>query len=56
MPGRVRNPAVHAGAVGHHRGGRGRRRTGMADVAYAALTIGVFALLALLLRGLEKLR
>jgi hypothetical protein len=27
----------------------------MADVAYAALTIGIFALLALMLRGLEKL-
>jgi hypothetical protein len=28
----------------------------MADVAYIALTIGIFALLALMLRGLEKLR
>jgi len=28
----------------------------MADVAYVALTIGIFALLALMLRGLEKLQ
>jgi hypothetical protein len=28
----------------------------MADVAYAALTVGIFLLLALMLRGLEKLR
>jgi hypothetical protein len=30
--------------------------TRMADVAYAALTVGIFGLLALLLRGLEKSR
>jgi hypothetical protein len=30
--------------------------TQMADVAYVALTIGIFALLALMLRGLEKLQ
>jgi len=30
--------------------------TQMADVAYAALTIGIFLLLALMLRGLEKLQ
>jgi hypothetical protein len=28
----------------------------MADVAYAVLTIGIFVLLALMVRGLEKLR
>jgi len=28
----------------------------MADVAYVVLTIGIFGLLALMLRGLEKLR
>ena len=35
-----------------------RRKKGrsMADVAYVALLIGVFALLALMLRGLEKLQ
>jgi hypothetical protein len=32
-----------------------RRATAMADVAYLALTLGVFLLLALLLRGLEKI-
>ena len=29
--------------------------TRMADVAYVALTVGIFALLALMVRGLEKL-
>jgi len=33
-----------------------RRASLMADVAYAALTIGIFGLLALMLRGLEKLQ
>jgi hypothetical protein len=33
-----------------------RRAPHMADVAYVALTIGIFALLALMLRGLEKLQ
>jgi hypothetical protein len=28
----------------------------MADVAYVALTVGIFGLLALMLRGLEKLQ
>lgn len=30
--------------------------TRMADVAYVALTVGIFGLLALMLRGLEKLQ
>lgn len=50
------DPEAHAGAVGRHRGGRRRKASGMADVAYVALTIGIFGLLALMLRGLEKLR
>jgi hypothetical protein len=33
-----------------------RRAARMADVAYVALTVAIFALLALMLRGLEKLR
>jgi hypothetical protein len=43
---------------GRRRGGRDeeRRASLMADVAYAALTIGIFGLLALMLRGLEKLQ
>jgi hypothetical protein len=38
-------------------GTTGSREKGpaMADVAYAVLTIGIFALLALMVRGLEKL-
>lgn len=32
------------------------RTTRMADVAYVALTVGIFGLLALMLRGLEKLQ
>jgi hypothetical protein len=32
------------------------RATQMADVAYAALTVGMFVLLALMVRGLEKLQ
>jgi predicted lysophospholipase L1 biosynthesis ABC-type transport system permease subunit len=32
-----------------------RRAPQMADVAYLALTLGVFVLLALMLRGLEKI-
>jgi hypothetical protein len=51
---------VHADAGrGHRRGDRGfeeRRAPRMADVAYVALTIVIFALLALMLRGLEKLQ
>jgi hypothetical protein len=44
--------------AGHQQGDRGLRRRAphMADVAYVALTIGIFALLALMLRGLEKLQ
>jgi hypothetical protein len=34
----------------------GKKASGMADVAYVALTIGIFGLLALMLRGLEKLQ
>jgi hypothetical protein len=34
----------------------GRRTNRMADVAYVALTVGIFGLLALMLRGLEKLQ
>jgi hypothetical protein len=34
---------------------RTRKGISMADVAYIALTIGIFGLLALILRGLEKL-
>jgi hypothetical protein len=43
---------------GRRRGDRDeeRRASLMADVAYAALTIGIFGLLALMLRGLEKLQ
>jgi hypothetical protein len=33
-----------------------RRAPQMADVAYVALILGVFGLLALMLRGLEKLQ
>lgn len=32
-----------------------RRRTGMADLAYALLLIGGFALLLLTMRGLQRL-
>jgi hypothetical protein len=49
---------VHAGAGGvTDRGDHGSRRRAphMADVAYVALTVGIFALLALMLRGLAKL-
>jgi len=38
--------------MGVSRRGKG---TSMADLAYIALTIGIFAVLALILRGLEKL-
>jgi hypothetical protein len=41
------------GGAGH---GPRRRAPQMADVAYAALIIGIFGLLALMVRGLEKLR
>jgi hypothetical protein len=37
--------------AGHHEKG-----LTMADLAYVALLIGVFAVLALMLRGLEKLQ
>ena len=36
-------------------GSRRKKGTSMADVAYIALTVGIFGLLALILRGLEKL-
>jgi len=50
---------VHSGPDAVVRRGRPvlrRRAPSMADVAYVALTIGIFVLLALMLRGLEKLR
>lgn len=43
---------------GSHRGGRTeerRRRAHMADVLYVVLLIGIFAVLVLVLRGLERL-
>jgi hypothetical protein len=52
-------PPAHASAGGVTGGviaGSRRRAPHMADVAYVALTIGIFALLALMLRGLEKLQ
>jgi len=51
--------SVHAVAGGFtDRGDSGlsRRAARMADVAYVALTLGIFGLLALMLRGLEKLQ
>ena len=43
--------------IGHQRGGWNPERGAphMADLAYAVLLIGAFALIAYLLRGLEKL-
>jgi hypothetical protein len=35
--------------------GTRRRRTGMADLAYALLLIGGFALLLVMMRGLQRL-
>jgi hypothetical protein len=53
------DPLVHAdagGVTGEVIAGSRRRAPHMADVAYVALTIGIFGLLALMLRGLEKLQ
>jgi hypothetical protein len=49
---------VHAvaGVVAGGATGPTRRAPEMADVAYVALTLGIFLLLALMLRGLEKLQ
>jgi hypothetical protein len=49
-----RRPAV-ASLRRHGQRGRGPRRNVMADLAYALVLIGGFALLVLALRGLQRL-
>jgi hypothetical protein len=48
-------PGACSRSVGRRRGGPGPGRGMMADLAYAVLLIAGFLLLALMLRGLEKL-
>jgi hypothetical protein len=55
----VKVTAHQRAAVGslprHDRRGRGPRRNVMADLAYALVLIGGFALLVLAMRGLQRL-